>query len=59
MHTLFIVASNCSIFLGYIYIYLFIYLYGYGKGKAIPLQAWTGPEGSGKLRLPDFKRVFT
>ena len=24
------------------------------KGKAVPLQAWTGPEGSGKLRLPDF-----
>ena len=25
-----------------------------GKGKAIPLQAWSGPEGSRKLRLPDF-----
>jgi len=25
------------------------------KGKAIPLQAWTGPEGFRKLRLPDFK----
>ena len=24
------------------------------KGKAIPLQAWTGPEGSRKLGLPDF-----
>ena len=24
------------------------------KSKAIPLQAWTGPEGSRKLRLPDF-----
>jgi hypothetical protein len=23
-------------------------------GKAVPLQAWTGPEGSKKLRLPDF-----
>ena len=22
--------------------------------KAVPLQAWTGPEGSTKLRLPDF-----
>jgi len=21
---------------------------------AVPLQAWTGPEGSRKLRLPDF-----
>jgi hypothetical protein len=25
------------------------------KGKAIPLQALTGPEGSRRLRLPDFK----
>jgi len=25
-----------------------------GKGKAVPLQAWTGPDGSGKLRFPDF-----
>ena len=25
-----------------------------GKGKAVPLHAWTGPEGSMKLRLPDF-----
>ena len=24
------------------------------KGKVVPLQAWTGPEGSRKLRLPDF-----
>jgi len=24
------------------------------KGKALPLQAWTGPEGSRKLRFPDF-----
>ena len=25
------------------------------KGKATPLQAWTGPEGSRKLRFPDFR----
>ena len=25
------------------------------KGSAIPLQAWTGPEGSRRLRLPPFK----
>jgi hypothetical protein len=30
-----------------------------GKGKAIPLQAWTGPEGSRRLRLLDFKTVGT
>jgi hypothetical protein len=28
-----------------------------GKGKAIPLQAWTVPEGSRGLRLPDFKTI--
>jgi hypothetical protein len=27
------------------------------KGKAIPLQALTGPEGSRKLRFPDFKTI--
>jgi len=24
------------------------------KGKAVPLQAWSGPDGSGKLMFPDF-----
>jgi hypothetical protein len=24
------------------------------KGKAVPLQAWSGPEVSTKLRFPDF-----
>jgi len=28
------------------------------KGKAIPLQAWTGPEGSRSFRIPDFKTEF-
>jgi hypothetical protein len=27
---------------------------GKGKGKAVPLQAWSGPEGSRKLRFPDY-----
>jgi len=31
---------------------------GKGKPKAIPLQAWTGPEGC-RLRLPDFKTIGT
>jgi hypothetical protein len=26
------------------------------KGKAVPLQAWSGPEGSRKLRFPDFMK---
>jgi hypothetical protein len=30
-----------------------------GKGKAIPLQVWTGPEDSRRLRLPDFKIIGT
>jgi hypothetical protein len=29
------------------------------KGKAIPLQAWTGPEVSRSLRIPDFKTIGT
>jgi hypothetical protein len=24
------------------------------KGKAVPLESWSGPEGSRKLRFPDF-----
>ena len=45
----------------YIYIYIYthththththIYIY---KGKSVSLQAWSGPEGSRKLRFPDF-----
>jgi len=29
------------------------------KGEAIPLQAWTGPEGSRRLRFPDFETTGT
>jgi hypothetical protein len=29
------------------------------KDKAIPLQALTDPEGSRRLRLPDFKTIGT
>jgi hypothetical protein len=29
------------------------------KVKAIPLQAWTGPEGSRRLKLPDLKTIGT
>jgi hypothetical protein len=29
------------------------YLQG-GKGKAVPLQAWSGPDGPRKLRFPDY-----
>jgi len=30
------------------------YVKGKGKGKAVPLQPWSGPEGSRKLRFTDF-----
>jgi len=30
-----------------------IYIYIYIIYKAVPLQAWTGPEDSRKLRFPD------
>jgi hypothetical protein len=30
-----------------------------GKDKTIPLQALTGPEGSRRLRLPDFRTIGT
>jgi hypothetical protein len=29
-------------------------IYKRGKGKAVPLEAWTGPWGSRRSRLPDF-----
>ena len=38
----------------YIYIYIYIYV---NKSKAVPLQAWSSPEGSRKLRFPDFMRT--
>jgi hypothetical protein len=36
-----------------------LYTVSKGKGKAIPLQAWTGPGGSRRMRLPDFKTIGT
>ena len=32
---------------------------GKSKSKAVLLQAWSGPEGSRRLRFPDFKTVGT
>jgi hypothetical protein len=29
------------------------------KCKVIPLEAWTGPKGSRRLRIPDFKTIGT
>jgi len=32
----------------------FLKIYIYKSGKEVPLQAWSGPECSRKLRFPDF-----
>jgi len=34
-------------------------IFNKSEGKAIPLQAWTGPAGSRRLGLPDFKKIGT
>jgi len=31
-----------------------VHYYADGKGKAVPLKARSGPEGSRKLRFPDY-----
>jgi hypothetical protein len=41
------------------YSFMCLVITGKGKGKAIPLQALTGPEGSMRLRFPDFKILGT
>jgi hypothetical protein len=39
----------------YVYKEIYIYIFAHkGRGKAVPLQAWSGPEGSRKLRFPDY-----
>jgi hypothetical protein len=42
-----------------IYIIYRSFLLKIGKGKVIPLQASTGPDGSRRLSLPDFKTFGT
>jgi len=32
-----------------------LYHKGKGKGKAVPLRAWTGPEGSLEVKVPRFR----
>ena len=36
-----------------IHIYIYTHIHVHIK-KLVPLQAWSGPEGSRKLRFPDF-----
>jgi len=44
----------CVCVRAYIYIYIEYIYVCVCKGKAVPLQAWSGPEGCRKLRFPDF-----
>jgi len=60
------ICASIGISWGDLYLYLYIKsnscticVFVNIKGKAIPLQAWTGPEGSRRLRLPDFKTIGT
>jgi hypothetical protein len=34
-------------------------LFVFGSYKTIPLEVWTGPEGSRRLNLPDLKIIGT
>jgi hypothetical protein len=36
------------------FIKMLLKVIGVHKGKAVPLQAWSGPEGSRNLRFPDY-----
>jgi hypothetical protein len=38
----------------FVCLYLACIILKHCKGKTIPLQPWTGPEGSRRLRLPNF-----
>jgi len=50
----------CPIFLElFVVVSKDLYLYKELRGKAVPLQTWTDPKGSRRLRLPDFKTIGT
>jgi len=52
-----LVASDFAPF--YIITYIYIYIYINIFFKQSPLQAWTDPKGSRRLRLQDFKTIGT
>ena len=43
-----------DVFLLYIFVVMLFISHLTKRGKAVLLQAWSGPEGSRKLRFPDF-----
>jgi len=42
-----------------LYVMQCVFIMSVSKGKAVPLQAWSGVEGSRKLRFPDFMTMAT
>ena len=52
-------STNAPYSFTHSFIHSFIHLKCYTVSKAIPLQAWTGPQGTRRLRLPDFKTIGT
>jgi hypothetical protein len=46
-----------DVFLPYIFVVMLFISHLIKKGKAFPLEVWSGPEGSRKLRFPDFMTV--
>ena len=50
----FLITSTTVSFSRPLFVYLFSLIHIHKKGKAVPLQTWSGPEGSRKLRFPDF-----
>jgi len=52
------ILSNATVRSSYL-VKTLILLVGFSQDKAITLHAWTGPEGSRRLRLPDFKTIST
>jgi len=50
MYTLLYIYDICGMFR-----VVLRHFHGDNNGKAIPLQAWTGPEGCRRLRLPRFQ----
>jgi len=44
---------------GFVIVYVNLKVYSAPKytGKGIPLQVWTGQEGSRRLKFPDFKTI--
>jgi hypothetical protein len=53
-----LVKKNLILFILYVK-FRGVHTFVKGKVKAIPLQLLTGPEGSSRLRLPDFMTIGT